>query len=80
MTTPVYLDSRSSELSRPAPGMAVPLLYNAALTTGSPLLLGYLAYRQIWHDAKRAVRVTGPLEPKNQAKARRTKAKQGVAG
>src|SRR5881394_3393645 len=38
-------------------------------------ILGYLAYRQIWHDAKRAVRVTGALEPKNQAKTRRAKAK-----
>src|SRR4051794_9680193 len=43
-------------------------------------ILGYLAYRQIWHEAKRAVRVTGALEPKNQAKTRRAKAKQGVAG
>jgi ubiquinol-cytochrome c reductase cytochrome c1 subunit len=43
-------------------------------------ILAYLAYQQIWHDAKRAVRVTGPLEPKNQAKAKRAKAKQGVAG
>lgn len=43
-------------------------------------VLAYLAYRQIWHDAKRTVRVTGPLEPKNQAKSRRAKAKQGVAG
>jgi ubiquinol-cytochrome c reductase cytochrome c1 subunit len=43
-------------------------------------ILGYLAYQQIWHEAKRAVRITGPLEPKNQAKTRRAKAKQGVAG
>jgi ubiquinol-cytochrome c reductase cytochrome c1 subunit len=43
-------------------------------------ILGYLAYQQIWHDAKREVRVTGALEPKNQAKTRRAKAKQGVAG
>jgi ubiquinol-cytochrome c reductase cytochrome c1 subunit len=43
-------------------------------------IFGYLAYRQIWHEAKRAVRVTGPLEPENQTKTRRTKAKQGVAG
>jgi len=43
-------------------------------------ILGYLAYQQIWHEAKRAVRVTGPLEPENQAKTRRAKAKQGVAG
>ena len=43
-------------------------------------ILAYLAYRQIWAEAKRAVRVTGPLEPKNLAKSRRAKAKQGVAG
>jgi ubiquinol-cytochrome c reductase cytochrome c1 subunit len=43
-------------------------------------ILGYLAYQQIWHDAKRAVRVTGVLDPENQAKTRRAKAKQGVAG
>jgi len=43
-------------------------------------ILGYLAYQQIWYEAKRAVRVTGPLEPENQAKTRRAKAKQGVAG
>jgi ubiquinol-cytochrome c reductase cytochrome c1 subunit len=43
-------------------------------------IFGYFAYRQIWHDAKRAVRVTGALEPENQAKTRRAKAKQGIAG
>ncbi|HZU51036.1 MAG TPA: cytochrome c1 [Sphingomicrobium sp.] len=43
-------------------------------------VLGYLAYQQIWHEAKRAVRVTGVLEPENKAKTRRAKAKQGVAG
>ena len=43
-------------------------------------ILGYFAYRQIWHEAKRKVRVTGALEPENQAKTRRAKAKQGVAG
>jgi ubiquinol-cytochrome c reductase cytochrome c1 subunit len=43
-------------------------------------VFGYFAYRQIWHEAKRTVRVTGALEPKNQAKTRRAKAKQGVAG
>jgi ubiquinol-cytochrome c reductase cytochrome c1 subunit len=43
-------------------------------------ILGYLAYRQIWYEAKRSVRVTGPLDPGNQAKTRRAKAKQGVAG
>jgi ubiquinol-cytochrome c reductase cytochrome c1 subunit len=43
-------------------------------------ILGYLAYRNIWHEAKRAVRVTGALDPENQAKSRRAKAKAGVAG
>ena len=43
-------------------------------------ILGYLAYKQIWYEAKRSVRVTGPLDPANQAKTRRAKAKQGVAG
>ena len=43
-------------------------------------VLAYLAYRQIWAEAKRKVRPTGPLDPKNKAKARRAKGKQGVAG
>jgi len=43
-------------------------------------ILAYLAYRNIWAEAKRTVRVTGALDPKNQAKTRRAKAKQGVAG
>jgi ubiquinol-cytochrome c reductase cytochrome c1 subunit len=43
-------------------------------------ILGYLAYRQIWYEAKRQVRVTGALEPESQAKTRRAKSKQGVAG
>src|SRR4051794_12475251 len=60
--------------SRHAAGIPVTLFLLLAT------IFGYLAYRQIWHDAKRAVRVTGVLEPKNQAKTRRSKAKQGVAG
>jgi ubiquinol-cytochrome c reductase cytochrome c1 subunit len=43
-------------------------------------ILGYFAYRQIWYEAKRSVRLTGALDPANQAKTRRAKAKQGVAG
>ena len=59
---------------RHAAGLAVAvfLLFGA--------ILGYLAYRNIWHDAKRVVRVTGPLEPENQAKSRRSKAKADVVG
>jgi ubiquinol-cytochrome c reductase cytochrome c1 subunit len=43
-------------------------------------ILGYLAYQQIWHDAKREVRVTGALEPGNQAKTASAKRKARVAG
>ena len=44
-------------------------------------ILGRLAYLQVYRDLKSAtVRVTGPLEPENQAKSRRAKAKAGVAG
>ncbi|HUE78857.1 MAG TPA: cytochrome c1 [Sphingomicrobium sp.] len=43
-------------------------------------VLGYLAYRQLWAEAKRKVRPTGALDPKNQAKSRCAKAKQGIAG
>jgi ubiquinol-cytochrome c reductase cytochrome c1 subunit len=60
--------------SRHAAGIAVTLFLLIAA------ILGYLAYQQIWYEAKRAVRVTGALEPENQAKSRRAKAKQGVAG
>jgi ubiquinol-cytochrome c reductase cytochrome c1 subunit len=60
--------------NRHGAGMAVTIFLLIAT------ILGYLAYQQIWHEAKRAVRVTGPLDPANQAKTRRAKAKQGVAG
>lgn len=43
-------------------------------------ILGYLAYRNIWAEAKRTVRQTGPLKPANQARSRRAKGKQGIAG
>jgi ubiquinol-cytochrome c reductase cytochrome c1 subunit len=43
-------------------------------------VLGYLAYRETWAEAKRTVRVTGALDPKNQAKSRSAKAKQGIEG
>ena len=59
---------------RRAAGLAVAVF----LLVGT--ILAYFAYRQIWHEAKRSVRVTGPLDPANQAKSRRSKAKQGVAG
>jgi ubiquinol-cytochrome c reductase cytochrome c1 subunit len=43
-------------------------------------VLGYLAYRQLWAEAKRVVRPTGVLDPQNQAKSRRAKRDAGVAG
>ena len=43
-------------------------------------IFGYFAYRNIWAEAKRTVRVTGPLDPKNQAKSRKAKRDEGIAG
>jgi ubiquinol-cytochrome c reductase cytochrome c1 subunit len=60
--------------SRHAAGLAVTIFLLVAS------ILGYLAYRQIWYDAKRSVRVTVVLDPEKQAKTRRAKAKQGVVG
>jgi len=85
--TPATVDQMAKDVSAFLVWTAEPNLENrhaAGLAVTIFLLvasvLAYLAYRQIWHDAKRVVRVTGPLDPKNQAKARRAKAKQGVAG
>ena len=60
--------------SRHAAGLAVAIF----LLIGT--ILGYLAYHQVWHDAKRTVRVTGALDPENQEKSRRAKTKANVAG
>src|SRR3954447_5355810 len=60
--------------ARHAAGLAVAIFLLVAS------ILGYFAYQQLWYEAKRVVRVTGPLEPKDQAKSKRAKAKQGVAG
>jgi ubiquinol-cytochrome c reductase cytochrome c1 subunit len=60
--------------NRHAAGIAVAIFLLVAT------ILGYLAYQQLWYEAKRAVRVTGALDPKNQAKTRRAKSKEGVAG
>jgi ubiquinol-cytochrome c reductase cytochrome c1 subunit len=85
--TPATVDQMSTDVSaflvwtaepnlerRHAAGLAVAIFLLVAT------ILAYLAYRQIWYEAKREVRVTGPLDPENQAKTRRAKAKQGVAG
>ncbi len=42
-------------------------------------VFAYLAYQQIWAEAKRKVRPIGVLDPKNKARNRRAKAKQGIA-
>jgi len=60
--------------SRHAAGLAVVIF----LLLGT--IFGYLAYHQIWDEAKRSVRIIGALDPENQAKTRRAKAKAGVAG
>ena len=60
--------------TRHAAGLAVTIFLLIAS------ILGYFAYRQIWYEAKRSVRVTGVLDPENQAKNRRAKAKQGIVG
>jgi len=43
-------------------------------------ILGYFAYRNIWANEKRKVRVTGVLDPENQAKTARARRKAGVKG
>ena len=43
-------------------------------------VLGFLAYHQLWDEAKRSVRLTGPLDPENQAKRTRASRKAGVKG
>jgi ubiquinol-cytochrome c reductase cytochrome c1 subunit len=43
-------------------------------------ILGFLAYKNVWAEAKRKVRVTGPLEPENKAKTRRATRKAGIKG
>ncbi len=41
-------------------------------------VLGYMSYQNIWAEAKRKVRVTGPLDPVNKAKRTRASKKAGV--
>jgi ubiquinol-cytochrome c reductase cytochrome c1 subunit len=43
-------------------------------------ILGFLAYHQLWDEAKRSVRLTGPLDPENKAKRTRATRKAGVKG
>jgi ubiquinol-cytochrome c reductase cytochrome c1 subunit len=57
---------------RHAAGLAVAIFLLLAT------ILGYLAYRNTWAEAKRAVRVTGPLDPENKAKRRRASDNAGV--
>ncbi|MBA3577302.1 MAG: cytochrome c1 [Sphingomonas sp.] len=41
-------------------------------------VLGFFAYRNIWAEAKRKVRVTGAIDPENKAKRRSANRKAGV--
>jgi ubiquinol-cytochrome c reductase cytochrome c1 subunit len=43
-------------------------------------ILAFLAYKNVWAEAKRTVRVTGPLDPENKAKRRSASRKAGVKG
>jgi len=42
--------------------------------------LGYFAYKNVWANAKRTVRVTGPLEPENIARSNAAKRDAGIEG
>jgi ubiquinol-cytochrome c reductase cytochrome c1 subunit len=43
-------------------------------------VLAYLSYRNVWHSAKRAVRITGPLDPVNIAKRDSAERSAGIEG
>jgi ubiquinol-cytochrome c reductase cytochrome c1 subunit len=43
-------------------------------------VLAYFAYKNVWATAKRAVRITGPLDPENIAKSDAAKRDAGIAG
>jgi len=85
--TPATVDQMAKDVSAFLVWTAEPNL-DSRRAAGFPVViflliasfLGYRAYHQLWHGADRSVRVTGPLDPKNQAKSRRAKAKAGIAG
>ncbi len=58
---------------RHAAGIAVVIFL--LLTT----VLGYLAYSQLWSEAKRKVAPKGPLDPENMARRNRASAKGGIS-
>ena len=60
--------------SRHAAGLAVTIFLLVAT------VLAYLAYQQIWYEAKRKVGVTGGVTPEAQAKTGRAKRKESAAG
>jgi ubiquinol-cytochrome c reductase cytochrome c1 subunit len=43
-------------------------------------VFGYMSYRNIWAEAKRKVRITGPLDPENIAKREHAEREAGIAG
>jgi ubiquinol-cytochrome c reductase cytochrome c1 subunit len=86
--TPATRDQMAKDVSAFLTWAAEPKLENrkrAGLATIFFLIIAtifaYLAYRNIWGDLKaQPVRVTGPLEPANQAKSRAAKRKSGIDG
>ena len=60
--------------SRHATGLAV-VIYLLIAT-----IIAFFAYRNVWATQKRKVRVTGALDPKNQAKSAEAKRDEGIAG
>ena len=85
--TPSTVDQMAKDVSAFLVWTAEPKLENrrsAGLAIALFLLvatiLAYFAYQQIWREAKRQARVTGALDPENQAKSRRAKSKEGIAG
>ena len=43
-------------------------------------ILAYLSYKNVWAEAKRGVRITGPLDPENMAKREAASREAGIEG
>jgi ubiquinol-cytochrome c reductase cytochrome c1 subunit len=85
--TPATVDQMAKDVSAFLIWTAEPKLENRKKTGLAVVIfliiatiLGYFSYRNIWAEAKRKVRVTGPLEAQNQAKSKAAKDGQGIAG
>jgi ubiquinol-cytochrome c reductase cytochrome c1 subunit len=85
--TPATVDQMAKDVSAFLIWTAEPKLENRKKTGLAVVIfliiatiLGYFSYRNIWAEAKRKVRVTGPLVAENQAKSKAAKDGQGIAG